>query len=246
MSNEVTKWDEELAKHAKVAAAIETPQTARISIRGGVMTYMDQRIADNKMAVIILATVVEHAWYSKRFDPLKPDAPDCFAFSEDGEDMAPHEKSFKKQSEACSDCALFQWGSDSNSPSGKGKACKQKRKLLVMPASVLNAAGGVKSAELALLDVPVTSVKRWANYVNMVASTEQRPPWGVVSEIKVGPDPRTQLRVDFTHLFNIGDEHLADIVSRLNVAKDILFTPYEKTAEGLSPATAAMQTGRKY
>jgi hypothetical protein len=240
----VAKWDEELAKHAKAEAAKERPQLARISLRGGVMTYMDQKVKDNKLPVVVIATMVENAYYKGKFNPNKPEAPDCFAFSEDGEDMVPHEKSFDQQSRTCDTCPQNQWGSDANSPSGKGKACKQKRKLLVMPASALNE--DVTKAELAIIDIPVMSVKNWSNYVNAVASQHERPSWGVATEISVHADPKAQFIVKFNYLFDVGTEHLQGIYDRAQQTRELLAIPYEKTAEGLSPTTEAMQTGKKY
>jgi hypothetical protein len=244
-SKSVVTWQEELAKHAKAAAANERPQVSRVSLRGGTMTLMDQRIPNNELMCVILASMMEHAYYPNRFDPMKPDAPDCFAFSETGIDMVPHEKAFKKQNETCLGCPQNEWGSDKNSPSGKGKACKQKRKLLLMPSSALEN-GSIKTCELAVLDVPVTSVKFWSNYVNALATTEGRPAWAMVTNIKLEPDPRTQIKLSFRPAFPIGDEHLQELLDRATSSKDILEIPYEKTAEGLAPQTTAMQTGRKY
>lgn len=242
---EVTTWSEELAKHAKAAAANERPQVSRVSLRGGVMTLMDQKIPGNAMDCIVLASMMEQAYYPNRFDPNKPDAPDCFAFSETGEDMAPHAQAFKPQHETCLGCPKNEWGSDANSPSGKGKACKQKRKLLLMPADAIKH-GSIKTCELAVLDVPVTSVKNWSNYVNALAATEGRPPWAMVTNIKLESDPKTQIKVTFKAGFAIGDDHLQELMDRANTTKEILAIPYDKTEQGLSKETAAMQTGRKY
>lgn len=241
----VVTWQEELAKHAKAAASVERPQVSRVSLRGGVMTLMDQKIPNNSLDCIILASIIEQAFYPNRFDPNKPDAPDCFAFSETGEGMVPHEKAFHKQSETCDTCPRNEWGSDPNSPSGKGKACKEKRKLLLMPADAVKN-GTIRTCELAVLDVPVTSVKHWSNYVNSLATTEGRPPWAMVTNLKLESDPKTQIKVTFRPGFPIGDEHLQEIMERTASSKDILMIPYEKTESGLGEQTAKMQTGRKY
>lgn len=246
MSKEVVKWEEELARQAKAVAAQERPQVSRISLRGGVMTYMDQRIPGGKMEVLILGSVMQRTYYKKAFDPNKPDAPDCFAFSETGDDMVPHEKSFEKQNATCLGCPQNEWGSATNSVSGKGKACKENRRLLIMPAGVLKKPEGIGAAEVATVDIPVTSVKNWKNYVNVLAGTVQRPPWGVVTEFMVEPDPRTQLKVTFNMKDIVDSAVLGALWERVQKAQDILQIPYEKTSEGLAPQTAAMQTGKKY
>ena len=134
-SKEIANWDEEMAKFAKASASLERPQLARISTRGGVLTYLEQKMAGNKMEVIVLSAIVEQAWYPGKFDPNNPTAPDCFAFSETGEEMTPHEKAYKPQAVTCDRCPQNEWGSDKNSPSGRGKACKRKRRILLMPGT---------------------------------------------------------------------------------------------------------------
>jgi hypothetical protein len=241
----VVNWQERLAKEAKAVAQTERPAISRISLRGGAMTYQNQPIPNNELTCIILANVHENAYYPNRFDPNKIEAPDCFAFSETGQDMVPHEKSYKKQDERCAICLQYQWGSDINSPSRKGKACKQKRKLLIMPGDALKNET-IRTCELAILDLPTTSVKNFSSYVQGLSVGEGRPTWAMMSKIKLSPDPRTQIRVDFTAAFPLGEEHLGAILQRADEAKMVLMTPYEKTEQGLSDKTAAMQSGKKY
>lgn len=238
------KWAEELAKQAKDVAASERPSVSRISFRSGIMTYMDQRIPGSKMDCIILDAMLIRAWYPNPFDPNKPEAPDCFAFGDQDEYLVPHEKSFKKQNETCIGCPQNEWGSAGNGR--KGKACREMRKLVLMPASVLREGGNIKTAELATADIPVTSIRYWASYVNLLASTEARPPWAVVTSLSCEPDPKTQIKINFDLVKSIEDKYLSELQARLVTARDILTIPYEKTSEGLSPQTAAMQTGKKY
>lgn len=243
----VVNWTERLAQNAKDVAATVRPQVSRISLRGGVMTLMEQKIPGNKLQCIILGFIVEHAFYSKPFDPNKPDAPDCFAFGETRDNLVPHEKAFARQHEVCTGCPQNEWGSALNSPSKKGKACKERRKLLLIPSDVLKDVKAVKNAELATLDLPTTSSKFWDNYVSNLSASEGRPSWAVVSSISLEPDARTQIKVGFEFNFAIGDEFLSALEQKMLASKDILFTPYEKTSDGtMAPQTAAMQTGKKY
>lgn len=246
MSTEVTKWDEELAKFAQEAASVERPTVANISLRGGVMTYMDQKIPGNKLPCIIIASVMENRYFSKKFDPNKPDAPDCFAFSDTGEDMVPHELVFDRQHETCTGCPQMEWGSAVNSPSGRGKACKETRKIAVLPSSVLKEPGKIDQAEMAMISIPVMSVKNWSNYVNNLSTTLQRPSWAVVTEVSVEPDPKSQFKVLFKYLEPIGDDFLSALSRRRIGAHAALTVPYEKTAEGLSPTTEKLVKNKKY
>lgn len=241
-SKAVTNWEEELAKYAKAEGESERPQLSRISLRGGVMKYMDQ-VIKGSLNVVVIANIVEHSYYKGRFDPNKPEAPDCFAFSETGEEMVPHEKSFAKQNDHCDGCPQFEWGSDTNSPSGKGKACKEKRKLLLLPATSIE---DIKSAELAIMDLPVMSVKNWSVYVAGLTAGEGIPSFAAITEIWVDPDPTAQFKVRFKFAGRVSENYLGDIMAKIAASKSSLFVPYEKTSEGLAPRTEKIQTGKKY
>lgn len=230
------KWDEELKKHAVAAAQTERPALASISIRGGVMTYESQRMPDNKLSAIVVAALKERRYYANRFDPNKPEAPDCFSFLDDGQEeelMEHHADSFKPQHDGpCIACPQNQWGSNPNSPSGRGKNCSLTRKLALMPQM-----GSGK--EMALISIPVMSVKNWSNYVNEVAATVARPPWAVITEISVHPNPRSQFEVKFKLVGLVADDKLGMISDKLGLANEILTTPYDKqnppeTAGGIS------------
>lgn len=229
-------WEEKLKSHAVAAAQTERPALASISIRGGVMTYESQRLPDNKLNVVVVSALKERRYYMNRFDPNKPEAPDCFAFLPDAAEeelMQHHEQSFKPQHDgACVGCPQNQWGSNPNSPSGRGKNCSLTRKLALMPQM-----GSGK--EMALISIPVMSVKNWSNYVNEVAATVARPPWAVITEISVHPNPRSQFEVKFKCVGLVADDKLQMIMDKLGLAQEILTTPYDKsnppeTAGGIS------------
>lgn len=225
-SKSLVKWDEELSKHAKAIAETERPALANISLQGGVMTYESQRIPENKLKVIVLAALKERRFYLNKFVPGKPEAPDCFAFLSDDiseELMSHHAASFKPQHDGvCSECPQNQWGSNPNSPSGRGKNCSLTRKLCLLPQH-----GSGK--EMALVSVPVMSVKNWSNYVNEVAATVARPPWAVITEISLHPNQRSQFEVKFACVGLVPEDQLGTLYERIALAKTILSTPYDKT-----------------
>ena len=219
-TNLPTQWEEELAKDAQKIAAAERPALGAISLRGGIMTYEKQPIPGNKLSVIIVASMMERRWYKDRFDPNKAASPHCFAFHDgtDGVPWMPHAKSALKQSEDCALCPMNSWGSDPGG--GKGKACKEVRKLCVMPQT-----GTGK--EMALISIPVMSVKNWSNYVNGVASGARRPPWGVVTEISVHPNARSQFTVKFDLVELVPEDKLGFIYGKIPLATEILIEPYD-------------------
>lgn len=231
MSTEVVKWSEELAKHASAEAAAETLQASSISLKAGVMTYRGQPVVGNKLDVVIVGAVRENQYFPERYDPNNIQPPLCWALGIEAEGMKPDpalvtevQNTDPKRSGECADCPQFEWGSDPNG--GRGKACKEKRRLALVPVSALET--GIMEAELALLTVPVMSVANWSNYVNKLKAAADRPAWSVITTVAVVPDPKSQFRVTFTYGANVADEHLSDLLKKKQEAEGLLFAPYPK------------------
>jgi hypothetical protein len=126
--------------------------------------------------------------------------------------MTPNAAAPQPQHSSCEGCPKNEWGS---SPTGgKGKACRETRRLLIIPADAVTSAESVKAAEIAALRPPVTSLKNYATYVQTVAASLRRPPLAVISEIAVVPDAKTQFKVTFNMLKAIDDP---DIINALVV-----------------------------
>jgi len=231
-------WEQELAKDAKAAAEAERPKLAAISLRGGIMAYEKVNIPGNKLNAIIIASVMEHRWYKDEFNPNKPSSPACFAFHDgtDGVPWMPHPDSAIPQADSCAMCPKNEWGSDRKG--GRGKDCKEVRKLALLM--------GTEGKEMALLSIPVMSVKNWSNYVNQVAASAKRPPWGVITEISVRPDPRSQFVVNFDLVDLIPEDKLGGVFGKLGLARDILNTPYDYTDPGETNADNKATKKAKY
>jgi hypothetical protein len=224
------EWATELAAAAKDASAVEQPQVQSFSLKSGVLSYGGQALPGNKVEVIVLASAFENAMFINKFDPNNIVPPLCFALSPDGEDMEPHDGAYKKQNETCLGCAQAEWGSDPNSPSGKGKMCKETRRLALIPADALDE--GVGKAQIALLRVPVTSVNKWSSYVQTLAATAKRPAWAVVTEISVVPNQKNQFEVNFRPVDAINDtELLTELKAASKSALAAIMTPYATMTE---------------
>lgn len=236
-------WVEEMARQAKVSAALERPQISSISLKSGIMTYQEAPIPDNQLLCVVLGAVFEHTWYKDRYDPKKVVTPNCFSLSSDGLDMKPHAASPEIQSETCESCPKMQWASDRNG--GKGKDCKERRKLLLIPASEVSEGVSAK-AEMALLGVPVMSVKNWKNYVGRTASEFNRPVWGVLTLIKVVPDAKSQFRVEFSAAGLVKEVAFPSLLAKVKQAEEILMRPYEPISEAAPPQAPAPAGKNKY
>lgn len=247
-SRALTVWEQRMAEAAKKSAKAEKAVSGLrgISIRGGVLTVDDQPVPGNELDVVVLVALHENQWFPKPFDPDTPAIPDCYAFgdldAEDPEDgMAPHPESQDKQGDdngLCANCWANVMGSAER---GKGKACRNVRRLALVTADALESAEAMAEAEVRVLKIPVTSVKGWALYVRNTLSEElQRPCWGVVTTIKVTPDPKTQLKVHFTfkELIDFDDELFEALDKRINEVKPQLTAPYIPIEAAPAPAPA--------
>lgn len=247
----VATWDDELAKQAELAVGGQRSAGGGrfFSLRAGQLSFDSEPLPGNQMAVIILADVIENYYYDKPFDPDVPASPVCFAFAHTEAEMEPHEAVdndpyFERQSDTCRDCPHNEWGS---AQQGRGKACKNSMRLAMIPAGEYKAQGkgrnvtyelelfddtdDFEKAEVVYMKLPVMSVKNYSTFVRDVASTMKRPPHGVIANVAVVPDTRSQFRVEFEVIEEVPTELLPIIMKRHNIAKEGIDFPYTPPME---------------
>jgi hypothetical protein len=219
-----------LAEEAKEAAAKERPSISKISLKSGVMSYGGAPMMNNEVEAIILSASYRNAWYATKFDPNNIKNPNCFAFSEEDEGMAPHENVAEPVHATCEGCTKAEWGSAGEN--SRGKACKQTRRLVLLPSNALDEGiEKVKTAELAILDLPVTSVKNYSQFINTLAASAGVPAYAAVCKVKVVPDMKTQFKVMFQAMRVVPSVELLDALkSRRPEALRISLQPYDETA----------------
>ena len=244
-SRALVNWEEELAKQAEIAAGMEAKSGGGqfFSMQGGQLKFNDSPMPGNQMAVVIIDHVFENIFYEGRYDPENPAPPTCFAFGRDDE-MAPHESvvaAGQAQNESCRECPHNQWGS---SDVGRGKACRNIRRLALIPAGTFDAQNRFlpiededhfETAGLAYMKLPVTSINGFASFVKQVAGTLKRPPHGVITRIRTEPDPKTQFRVIFEPLAQVPNNLLPAIMKRHEEAKAVIEFPYNLEVEERQP-----------
>jgi hypothetical protein len=223
---------ERLAAQAKAAAATERPAVGRISLKSGVMSYGGTAMPGNKTEAVVVASVYRNVFYAGRYDANNIVNPNCFASSESDKGMAPHSNVAEPEHATCDGCPNNEWGSDPNG--GRGKACKQTRRLVLIPGhAVEGGAAAVNTAEFAVMDLPVTSVKNYSGYVNALAASAKMPPFAAVAEISVVPDAKTQFKVNFKPMRVLPTEELLVAVEgRMSSALALGLEPYEESATG--------------
>ena len=240
--NQVTVFESELEKMASASMVAErsTAGTVFLSTKGGALSYRDNPIAGNTLDVVILSSPVERLYYTSRYDPTNPAGPVCFALGATLTGLKPNAASPEKQNDMCMNCPKDQWGSAANG--GKGKACAEKRRLLVMTADSIGSVEAVNLGEVAALRTPVTSVRGFATYLQKVASATKRPLSAVVTRISVVPDAKTQFKLNFDFVRAIEDlDVVKALIARgekeLNTA--IETAGVEETTDDEAPAIAA-------
>lgn len=238
-SKEVVQWKDRLAAEAKAVAKAERPSLSQISTRGGMLSYGGQPVQGNTLDAVVVGYVFENSWFKYAFDPNNPRNPDCYALAlpdANGEValMAPHPSIEEPNHHECVTCPMFQWGSDPKG--GKGKACKEIRKLALLPVSALTDPDAIQKAEVAVLRLPVTSVRNWKRYVQEVSALHMRPPWATITTIAPKPHMKFQFEITFNTKGLVADEYLDALAARIGPVQEMLMQPYDKNAE---PAPAA-------
>lgn len=231
----VANWEEQLKQMAVATAEAEKPSGNWVSFRGGQLTIGGTPMKGNKVECVVVQSIFENQYYKNKFDPNNPESPVCYALSEIEDDLKPHPDSSHPQAEKCSECALNEWKSDPGG--GKGKACKNVRRIAIISGPDCATPESVAKAEVALAKLPVTSVKNWSTYASQIANVMHLPPLAVMTEMSVQPDAKTQLQVNFALLDKISDG--AVIQALLNKRMDVhplIFSPYEKNIEAATTA----------
>lgn len=195
-----------------------------ISFSGGALQVDKVAIPGNRLDVIILTFAAENTWYKGKYNPEVVQTPECYAVYTSAESMLPSEQAANKQATSCKDCAKFKWGSDPLG--GKGKACKERYRIAIIPApesGVVDEAA-ILGAELRFATLPVTSVKNFDNFASKAQMLFNRPVFGVVAALSVVPDAKTQFTVNIDPIESVPGEQMLAVLKRIDEAeKEILY-----------------------
>lgn len=231
----IANWQDELKQMAVAVAEAEKPSGNWVSFKGGQLTIGGTQMKDNRVQMIVIHSIFENQWYKERYNPNNPSSPHCYALAEKDDDLAPHPDAATPIASDCASCPHNAWGSDPEG--GKGKACKNVRRLAIISSTDLDKIG---KAEVAIAKLPVTSVKNWSTYANQVANALRLPPLGVITEMEVTPDPRYQFQVNFRLVDKVPEQYLPQLLAKRGEIHDLVFAPYDK------PTEAAPAAGRKF
>lgn len=246
----LVKWDEELAKQAQLAAAVEesTATGSFFSLKSGQLSFNDTPLPNNEMAVIILDSLLENVYYGGKYDPDNVQPPICFAFGRDEKTIAPHKvvieagQSMAGSSGQCQGCEMNEWGT---AETGRGKACRNTRRLAMIPGGTFENGRfkaftdeeALQTSAIGYMKLPVTSVKGYAAFVKQVVGALKRPPHAIYTRVSVRPDPNTQFKVVFEPLSQIPNELLGVVMQRHDEAKQSIEFPYTLDREEQAPTS---------
>ena len=248
---EVVSVEEELAREAKTAAALQRPTGGAISLRSGIISWQGNPVAGNRLQCVVLDSVFENRWYTRRYDSDNPSNPSCFALAREEKDLAPHEDSEMPQGSPkpsdvtngypegmCLGCPQNAWGSQiRDGVKTRGKACAQIQRLVLIPISALESDKAIEDAEVAILKLPVTSVRYWSAYVNKLAATGGRTCYSVGTEIYTEMHPKHQFHVHFNMLHLVKNEMIGALRKKIKAAEPLLMAPYA-ASQNAEPTTA--------
>ena len=240
MSTEIVSIRDRLKAAAQKAAAKEVVRGQFFKMRAGVLSFDGNVIPNSTMGVVILGDIFENVYYGGDFDSDSPAAPECFSFSADSEDgMVPHPSVVadgRHKSDDCKSCPMNAWGS---ADKGKGKACKNTRRLAMIPAGSFDNKGvftplsldDIKAASVGYMRLPVTSVQNFANFAKQSATVLGLPSFALFTKVFTKPDPKSQFKVHFEVIAEAPEDYLAALEARHEEVGAMIDFPYSRPAD---------------
>lgn len=156
-----------------IQQTIEPPAGRMINLKGKVFTLPDGSSSSDPIDIVILDWRAYNTYFTGNYNPNKLEAPVCFALNKNIIDMQPAKSAPNPQNEFCNKqpggkpcCPRNEWGSDPGG--GKGKACKNTRKLAVISAHS-------DKKDVFILQVSPTGIKHFEKMVNHLAKMDLHP-----------------------------------------------------------------------
>lgn len=175
----------------------------------------------SEIAVILLDYVFVNQYYPGKFDPDNRQPPACFAMAETEMELKPLPQSPEIQNggDPCFGGPDSQvcWANEFESDeAGRGKACKNGRRIAVMSAEAWeddDFIDYIDSEAVGYLTLPPTTNPTWRAYVNKLGKTAKLPVWGVITTLSFDPD------VDYPKLEFTATAKLQDILDEAGAKK---------------------------
>lgn len=227
-------WESKLAKEASTERAREKAKGGglgnQISTAKKRFSFGGEVVGDNKgrtLRGVIVDFVYLRTYYGKKFVEGEGGIPRCFAMSEDGEDMEPHDNSPKKQAKACEGCPRAEWGSGA----GRAQACSDRRRLAFLHEDDIADADTVAEANWGQLTLAPTSLKNWSKFLKECEEKLSRPTYAVIAELSFDEDQNYPVLV-FEAAEKIKDKDVVEAIkARREELREELLTPFEGASD---------------
>ena len=167
---------------ASLDAQLGSPLSNKIATSGKLFALPSGEVSPGPLRAVVLDFVWFLAHYPNGWNPDDPGEPDCWAIGRDKPEsglLLPHRDARNPHAENCATCPKNQWASGK----GNAKACKNSRRLVVVPPDV------TLDIEPATLYVSPTALSRFDLYVKGLAHLHGLLPIQVVTEIAFDPKP---------------------------------------------------------
>jgi hypothetical protein len=162
-----------------MAKRVSAPSSNKISTKGKLFTLPDGKSSTGPLNVVILDFVAVNSFYEGVYNPQNKSPPTCSAVSKDLDTMVPSASAPKPQGLNCNDCSKNAWGSGNG---GRGKACKNTRRLIVVPPDF------TKDTVPMTLYVSPTGLKGWDAYIRRLVIEYTARPIDVTTTISFDPN----------------------------------------------------------
>lgn len=220
-----------LAQAAQEQSSAEVSGIPFISLKGKKFTLGEEKLG-SVLDVVILADVLDYSYYDRAYDPDTITPPACFAIGKDIELLSPHADSPTPISETCKTCHFNEFQSAAN---GKGKACRNGRRILIAPVS---SDGSVNLTDLAIINMAPTSLKGYSRYAKNLATVKKLPTWSVVTTLSFDDDSAwPQLVAEFKGV--APGTVINEIAKRLEEFAEAVSVPYDTSTYVASDVAAA-------
>lgn len=170
----------------------------------------------------IEVVIIDFVWFMVNYPGVynanNPQQPNCFAVGRENPmsgELKPHEDSAEPQHENCKECPKNQWKS---APTGNGKACKNQRRLVVLPPDA------DESTEPMTIYVSPGGLKHFDAYVSRLAAEHKMLPVQVVTKIYFDKDQvYPLLRFEMIGV----NDNLQMFWNKRDSSQELLFRPLE-------------------
>lgn len=200
-NTDLTQYEEQLRRElAGLRNNVEAPSSNRISTKGKVFTLPGGKSSPGPLVAIVMDFIAINQYWSGVYNANVRSPADCQAINRVLKELRPDPAlSPKLQHATCDGCPKNAWGTGAT---GKGKACKNQRKLLLIAPDF------TEKTEPMTLIVSPTGVKHWDKFVRDLASDHGAMPVQMVTEISFDPNQSYP-----TLLFKLNEERNGEPVS---------------------------------